>query len=84
MRRGRGIDHSWNIRKYKGDLALYAHCSCGFQYACSSNKRKEDGSFSFEQEITKLYYYCPNCGAHKKWYNEEPRKMDIEVWQVNQ
>ena len=28
--------------------------------------------------------YCPNCGAHKIWYNEEPRKMDIEIWQVNQ
>ena len=44
MKKGRRIDHAWNIRKYKGDLALYAHCSCGFQYACSSNKRNEDGS----------------------------------------
>ena len=83
MRRGRRIDHSWEIRKYKYDMALYAHCRCGFQYACSHNKRTENG-FILEQEISSLYNYCPNCGAHKKWYNEEPRKMDIEVWQVNQ
>lgn len=66
MRKGRSIDHHWEIRKYNGDIALYAHCRCGFEYACSSNKRKLDGSFSFEQEIDSLYNYCPNCGAHKK------------------
>ena len=77
MRKGRGIDHNWDIRKYKGDLALYAHCSCGFQYACSSSKRNEDGLWSFQQEITQLYHYCPNCGAHKKWYNENPKKMNV-------
>lgn len=72
----RGTDHSWEIRKYFGDIALYARCKCGFEYACSSSKRnEEDGSWSFKQEITKLYYYCPNCGARKKWYNEVPRKI---------
>ncbi len=74
MKMKRGTDHSWDIRKYEGDIAWYAHCKCGFGYACSSSKRDKDGSWNFEQEITKLYYYCPNCGACKKWYNEVPRK----------
>ena len=76
MRKGRRIDHSWEVRKYKYDMALYARCSCGFQYVCSSSKRNEDGSWSFQQEITKLYPYCPQCGAHKKWYNIIPRKIN--------
>jgi len=79
MRKGRGINHFWEIRKYCGDLALYAYCPCGFFYPCSSNKRKEDGTLSFEQEIAILYHYCPNCGAHKKSYNTIPRKMDKEL-----
>ena len=73
--------HSWQIRKYKGDLALYAHCKCGFEYVCSTNKRNEDGTFSFEQEITILYNYCPICGCHKKHYNEIPIKMDGLQWE---
>ena len=81
MRKGRQIDRKWDIRKYKGDLALYAHCSCGFQYACSSSKRNKDGTWSFQQEITKMYNYCPYCGAHKKWYNEIPRKIDKFSWE---
>ena len=32
MRRGRQVDKLWKVRKYKGDLALYAHCKCGFDY----------------------------------------------------
>ena len=78
MRKGRSTDHNWEIRKYRGDIALYAHCKCGFYYACSSNKRNSDGSFSFEQEITKIYNYCPNCGARKKWYNNIPKKVEKE------
>ena len=81
MRKGRGIDHHWQIRKYRGDLALYAHCKCGFDYPCSLNKRNSDGTFSFEQEITKLYSYCPNCGAHKKWYNNTPVKINKYSWE---
>ena len=81
MRKGRGIDHSWEIRRYHGDIALYAHCRCGFNYACSSNKRNEDGTWSLEQEVTKLYHYCPNCGAHKKWYNQTPIKIDKMIWE---
>ena len=75
MKMKRGTDHSWEVRKYLGDIALYAYCNCGFQYCCSSNERNEDGTWSFQQTITKLWYYCPNCGARKKWYNEVPRKM---------
>jgi rubredoxin len=81
MRKGRGIDHSWEVRRYYGDIALYAHCRCGFSYVCSSNKRNEDGTWSLEQEITKLYHYCPNCGAHKKYYNEIPIKIDKMIWE---
>ena len=80
MRKGRGIDHHWEIRKYNFDLALYAHCRCGFQYACSHNKRVENG-FAFGQEIDFLYNYCPNCGAHKKWYNEVPVKINKYPWE---
>ena len=76
MRKGRGIDHSWETRKYIGDIAIYANCKCGFEYACSSSKRNKDGSWSFEQEITNLYYYCPNCGAHKKYYNDIPERIN--------
>ena len=60
--------NTWKIIKYKSDLALYAQClNCGFEYACSSNKRNTDGSWSFEQEITKKYNYCPYCGDKKEW-----------------
>lgn len=72
----RGTDHKWEIRKYLGDIALYAYCKCGFQYNCSSSTRNEDGTWSIKQQITFLYPYCPKCGAHKKWYNEEPIKID--------
>ena len=75
MRMKRGTDHYWNIRKYLGDIALYAHCDCGFQYGCSSNKINEDGTWSLVQEITNLYRYCPFCGVRKKWYNEKPHEM---------
>ena len=74
----RGIDHHWEVRRYKGDSALYAHCKCGFQYNCSSSRRveDEDGTWSFKQYISIIYHYCPWCGVRKRWYNEEPVKMD--------
>ena len=74
-RQKRGTDHNWQTRKYSGDAAIYAHCKCGFEYNCSSSKRTEDGTWSIKQYITKLYLYCPRCGARKKWYNEEPIKL---------
>ena len=82
MRTIRGKDSKWEIRKYRDDIVLYAHCKCGFEYACSSNQRKEDGSWSFKQIITKLYHYCPNCGSHKKTYNEEPILMEGYIWRI--
>ena len=78
MRVKRGTDHNWEIRKYRGDIAFYARCKCGFYYCCSSNVRNGDGSFSLKQYISKLYPYCPVCGARKKWYNKEPVKMKQE------
>ena len=65
MRMKRGTDHTWQIIKYKGDIALYAKCKCGFYYHCSRCKQN-----SFEQEITYLYRYCPHCGARKKWMTD--------------
>ena len=80
MRKGRGIDHHWEIRKYNFDLALYAHCRCGFEYACSRNKKIEN-DFIFEQEIGSLYSYCPNCGAHKKQHNNVPIIVNKFPWE---
>lgn len=57
----RGTNHTWKILRYKGDIALYAKCKCGFQYQCSN---------SMEQKIETLYYYCPHCGAKKKWITD--------------
>ena len=83
MRKGRQIDRKWDIRKYKGDGALYAHCKCGFEYCCSSSRRNEDGSWTLKQYINpnKIYRYCPNCGARKKWYNTTERKIDKFPWE---
>ena len=72
----RGTDHVWQIVKYAGDISLYARCKCGYHYACSKNKRNPDGTWSFEQEISHLYPYCPVCGARKKRYTEEVQKID--------
>ena len=71
MRKGRQVDRNWNIRKYKGDLALYAYCKCGFYYCCSKLVGPK-----IEIDPHKLYHYCPNCGAHKKYYNERARLMN--------
>lgn len=76
----RGTNHTWEIRKYKSDIALYAFCSCGFQYPCSRDKRNSDGSWSVEQEIVSLYRYCPNCGARKKWMTKKVY-IDKSVWE---
>ena len=70
----RETDHSWKIRKYPNDIALYAHCDCGFEYLCShTTYDKEKG---FITKIAHIYHYCPNCGALKKWYNVIPIKIN--------
>lgn len=80
-RQKRGTDHYWEIRKYDCDIALYAHCKCGFQYNCSSSKRNKDGTWSLSQIATLFYSYCPACGAHKKWCNEEPIRIQRFLWE---
>ena len=67
----RGADHWWHLVRYDGDIAIYASCKCGYRYPCSSSKRNDDGSWSFVQEVTKLFPYCPTCGARKKWYSDD-------------
>jgi hypothetical protein len=82
MKMKRGTDHNWNIRKYKGDIAFYAHCRCSFQYVCSTDAKTEDGMRTTRQIISKIYLYCPQCGARKKWYNEEPIRIDKFSWEA--
>lgn len=81
MKNKRGTDHNWQIVKYKGDIALYAKCKCGFHYCCSSAIRNIDGSWSIKQKITKIYPYCPYCGARKKTYNNEINKINKFPWE---
>lgn len=80
MKMKRGTDHEWLVVKYKSDSAVYARCKCGFEYDCGRSRRMEDGTWSLKQYPTIMYVYCPNCGARKKWYNEEPIKLDKNKW----
>ncbi len=87
MKRGgvnmkRGTDHTWKIVKYKDDIALYAKCKCGYRYVCSKNKRNEDGSWSFEQEINLLHRYCPYCGVRKKYYDDNVINIEKYSWEL--
>lgn len=79
MKMKRGTDHWWEVRRYQGDAALYAHCKCGFQYDCSSHEKNEEGYWKLK--IKCIYLYCPYCGARKKWYNEEPKKIEKYSWE---
>lgn len=72
----RGTDHSWKLVRYKGDIAIYGLCGCGYRYRCSTNKQSPDGAFSVEQEVTRLYPYCPMCGARKKRYSDSIEKIN--------
>ena len=73
MKKGRKKDHVWKFYKYKGDMAIYAQCSCGFKYGCNK---------SFEQKyiLDKLYPYCPYCGSRKTRYSKEIIKKDCYPW----
>ena len=74
----RGTDHNWEIVKYKGDIALYAKCRCGYHYCCSSSLKNEDGTWSMKQIVDdrKIFPYCPICGARKKTYSHDIKKFD--------
>lgn len=81
MKMKRGTDHEWFVVKYKGDVAVYARCKCGFEYNCGQSRRMEDGTWSTKQYPSIMYRYCPWCGARKKRYNEEAEKVDKFQWQ---
>ena len=66
----RGTDHTWESVKYKGDVAFYFLCKCGFYYCYKE----------FIDQPIRFYRYCPYCGARKKWYTNEPRKIDKYRW----
>ncbi len=71
-RKGRAIDHYWRFCKYKGDMAFYAKCSCGFYYPCYKNSIPPNTVPAPE----KLFNYCPHCGARKIRYYKEPIYID--------
>ena len=76
----RGTDHTWHLRKYSGDIAIYAKCSCGYEYACSRSKRNPDNTWSFEQEVWLFHNYCPHCGARKKYMGDFVEHIDRGWW----
>ena len=82
MRNKRGTDPGWTIIKYKGDIALYALCRCGFRYSASESEGKtKEGTWSLKQKISKLYSYCPSCGARKKYYSDIIIHVDQFPWE---
>lgn len=70
----RGTDHIWELIKYRGDMAIYAKCLCGFRYNCSHNKINADGQLVVEADT--YCPYCPHCGARKKWHTDDIQKID--------
>lgn len=79
MRKGRKKDHVWQFAKYKGDIGIYATCSCGFLYSCCENINEV--GVKMIPSIEKLYPYCPCCGSRKTKYTEEVKKIDRYPWQ---
>ena len=77
----RGTDHTWRVIKYKGDMAIYARCKCGFEYNCGTREHLDDGTLGFSQVPTFFYRYCPNCGAKKKWRTEYIKKIGKYRWE---
>ena len=73
----RGTDHTWQMVRYNGDIAIYALCRCGFHYPASHSARNADGTWSAKQEINGcLYRYCPLCGARKKLRTQDILRLD--------
>ena len=67
----RGKDNTWRIKKVIGNGAFYATCKCGFWYPCY---RLTD-TYMTEIDPSRMYRYCPNCGARKKWYDNNVETM---------
>ena len=73
----RGTDHTWQLVKYLGDIAIYAKCKCSFRYCCSQGCTPGE-----LKQIPKVFYpYCPNCGARKKWRTTEIERLDKYSWE---
>ena len=84
MKNKRGTDHKWEIVKFTGDIVLYAKCKCGFNYCCSTSGRDENGYWTPTKQIIdphKIYPYCPLCGARKKYYIDDIKKIDRFRWE---
>lgn len=75
-RKGRQIDHIWQLVKYKGDACIYSRCSCGFRYNVSNTIK-----LPVVVKPDKFYHYCPHCGARKKWYTDNVIKIDRFSWE---
>ena len=80
MNKGRRKDHTWQFVKYKGDIAIYAKCSCGFHYGCCRNG-SDDKLLSMEPNHERLYKYCPLCGSKKTRYINEVKQIDKYSWE---
>ena len=70
MKKGRGKDHVWRFVRYKGDMATYAKCLCGYAHPCY--KFVSSTSLETVPYPEMLYRYCPICGARKLRYIDEP------------
>lgn len=80
MTKGRKKDHVWKLVKFRGDIAIYALCSCGFCYACSNLKKGEMIQVEIKEES--FYRYCPNCGARKTLRTDDIKKIDKSIWAI--
>lgn len=80
MKKGRRKDHIWRFVKYKGDIAYYARCNCGFRYACYK-EHSNIQRLPLEIAPEKLYYYCPICGSRKTRYIDDVIKIDKYPWE---
>ena len=73
-------DDTWQFVKYKGDIATYAKCNCGFHYACYKY-HSINQPFPTKPDPEKLYKYCPLCGSRKTKYIDEIINIDKYSWE---
>ena len=81
MKKGRRKDHLWRFVRYKGDIGIYARCSCGFWYHCSKPEDPEHDNLRRVIDENKMYNYCPNCGARKTRYDPEVKRINRYSWE---